>query len=1207
VSDEQARRVFRQLQALARADYGGNTGALLVVYGVEGFLRRLAASEYASNMTLKGGMLMAAISARRMTKDADLSTRGVGSEEERARRVLSSAYADVLAARDGLTRLDAGALPTVRDQLRRLASSLEAHAVLSADLSRHSRETASFVSAEALSLLLDLPEPEPEPEPEPDTEGDQQPEAEIKAPRYRLGTTRGFHAIECGLLYLAAGFDSNAAVAARAAGQVPATAAPGAEAFWAERAYRAFIALLQMFADSPVVRDSAPAHVPPNDDRVDEQVRAELLRRLELATTDHLRWLSFQDPVDVVPTAERLVNLSSLLRSEISPRYVDLAHLSVLLLWAIESTQSRALRSVPSPGTEAFDTYVRARSVERPLVWPSTATYAASCLPGPTTSAVVALPTGSGKSFTAEIAIAQALTDGWVLYLVPTNALAGQVRRDLTHALAPVPNVRIRAFFGDGQYTELGQETVADVGPGSVLVMTPEKCALALRRSPDAFATLRLCVFDECHQMGESGGRGAIAELVVSHLISLAPECRFLLMSALVSNASEVADWLADATGRAAVPISSPWRPTRTLRAIVGFDRRSSAAASDEAKHELAAAGDRRKNWSFRATYSMLANLQGAWSGIAAENYVTLTLPVAGELEWHRDRDGLGWHYSHQAPTGYVNRVVGDLSNFFAAAGEQVLAFLPASRHHPFAVSQRIELRQAGKTYDGGQIRLDSLLVIADWELGVRSQLRDALRRGAAVHTSSVVDAERQVAEAAFRGDFVSVMLATGTLAQGLNLPATMVIVGGTDVGDRRASRTPEGRIRSLAQLVNAIGRAGRPTVAARSAALVVPSTPMWLGDGTSTIEASLEQAEVLGREDAAVDLKSPLDSLVTAALESTMTQDGMSQDELTAFTYLPIAEDIAPTASTILSRSFGVWRHNQDGTEDTATQVADTLQALGNAYLEQADVPDWIASVAYRSGLALPQVVELYRAMAERLDQPRDTLDEWLDMFGALVRVMPATIGRVAVKADELPAGAAFSTLKKPVIAQEDWAAGWDALYAVVRRYFAGDDLAALARYAFAIEGEVSPARSDGTKPIPKIIGVRDRATYGLSMLAGGLAALFAAAEEAEVGDEWALTALSRLSLEMLPLAIRNGCGTRSSLSWFRFGIRHRRVAHLLASRMPVPAELTTDEEIEAFVANARNVWTEGAVDLPGTDAEQAVLTAARVVIANRLVGDDT
>jgi hypothetical protein len=102
VSDEHARRVFRELQALARADYGGNTGALLVVSGVEGFLRRLAASEYASKMTLKGGMLMAAISARRMTKDADLSTRGVGHEEEQVAAVVDEIISTEVDVNDGL-------------------------------------------------------------------------------------------------------------------------------------------------------------------------------------------------------------------------------------------------------------------------------------------------------------------------------------------------------------------------------------------------------------------------------------------------------------------------------------------------------------------------------------------------------------------------------------------------------------------------------------------------------------------------------------------------------------------------------------------------------------------------------------------------------------------------------------------------------------------------------------------------------------------------------------------------------------------------------------------------------------------------------------------------------------------------------------------------------------------------------------------------
>ena len=111
MSDEQARRVFRELQALARADYGGNTGALLVVYGVEGFLRRLAVSKYASQMTLKGGMLMAAISARRMTKDADLSTRGVGNEEEQVAAVVREIIATELDLDDGL-EFDADSIRT---------------------------------------------------------------------------------------------------------------------------------------------------------------------------------------------------------------------------------------------------------------------------------------------------------------------------------------------------------------------------------------------------------------------------------------------------------------------------------------------------------------------------------------------------------------------------------------------------------------------------------------------------------------------------------------------------------------------------------------------------------------------------------------------------------------------------------------------------------------------------------------------------------------------------------------------------------------------------------------------------------------------------------------------------------------------------------------------------------------------------------------
>ena len=100
--DQSARRIFREIQALARRDYGANTNALLVVYAVEGFLRRLAASQYTDELTLKGGMLMAAMSARRMTKDADLSTVSVGNDEAVVAAVVAEILATELDVDDGL-------------------------------------------------------------------------------------------------------------------------------------------------------------------------------------------------------------------------------------------------------------------------------------------------------------------------------------------------------------------------------------------------------------------------------------------------------------------------------------------------------------------------------------------------------------------------------------------------------------------------------------------------------------------------------------------------------------------------------------------------------------------------------------------------------------------------------------------------------------------------------------------------------------------------------------------------------------------------------------------------------------------------------------------------------------------------------------------------------------------------------------------------
>ena len=63
---------YRELQALAR-NTGRNTHELLTLYVLEGFLSRVAESPLKEMLVLKGGVLLAALDARRSTRDIDFA------------------------------------------------------------------------------------------------------------------------------------------------------------------------------------------------------------------------------------------------------------------------------------------------------------------------------------------------------------------------------------------------------------------------------------------------------------------------------------------------------------------------------------------------------------------------------------------------------------------------------------------------------------------------------------------------------------------------------------------------------------------------------------------------------------------------------------------------------------------------------------------------------------------------------------------------------------------------------------------------------------------------------------------------------------------------------------------------------------------------------------------------------------------------------
>jgi antiviral helicase SLH1 len=88
------------------------------------------------------------------------------------------------------------------------------------------------------------------------------------------------------------------------------------------------------------------------------------------------------------------------------------------------------------------------------------------------------------------------------------------------------------------------------------------------------------------------------------------------------------------------------------------------------------------------------------------------------------------------------------------------------------------------------------------------NSLKEALQFGIGLHHAGLVQADRQLVEELFTFNKIQVLVATSTLAWGVNLPAHLVIVKGTQFFDAKI----EGyRDMDLTDVLQMLGRAGRP------------------------------------------------------------------------------------------------------------------------------------------------------------------------------------------------------------------------------------------------------------------------------------------------------------------------------------------------------------------------------------------------------------
>ncbi|MFT7841021.1 DEAD/DEAH box helicase [Saccharothrix sp. BKS2] len=376
------------------------------------------------------------------------------------------------------------------------------------------------------------------------------------------------------------------------------------------------------------------------------------------------------------------------------------ARLAFEVLWDLHEPPGEVPAPVP---VERFVPADWARFLPFPVLNPAQ-TQAAPHLVDGDSHVLITAPTGAGKTAMGMMAVLKAILEEGrkAAWLVPQRSLTDELDRELETWRAH--GLRVERLSGEYAVD------VEAVKAADLWVATTEKFEAICRAASlqAALGEVGCLVVDEIHLLG-SPGRGALLEALLARVRGADSPVRIVGLSATVSNAAEVAEWLE------AELVATTWRPSRVT-------------------------------W-------QLPTIPAA-SGFAANN---------------RQRE----------------QVVIDLTHRHTAEGGSVLVFC-GSKRNVRSTAMAIAADRGAPVHTVAADDVDGLTrVCAD--VGVRLHYADYEHKHAA--------------ERAFRGREADVLVATSTVAAGVNLPARAVVVRDVSIG---------GEPMDTSTVLQMFGRAGR-------------------------------------------------------------------------------------------------------------------------------------------------------------------------------------------------------------------------------------------------------------------------------------------------------------------------------------------------------------------------------------------------------------
>lgn len=662
--------------------------------------------------------------------------------------------------------------------------------------------------------------------------------------------------------------------------------------------------------------------------------------------------------------------------------YAGPHHLASLLLAASDGLAVASLFAVPPPdgaSPQTWNSWLKSRSKIAPFVWPNHREAIAKGFYKSGVSSVVVLPTGAGKTTVSSLKIAGVLASGKkVVFLAPTHALVEQLTTDLQD-MFPTDVMR-SVISSDFDLLLLGNAQLRDIE-----VMTPERCLAMLSFAPNAFQDVGLLVFDECHLLSPELGRirrALDSMLCVLGFNHVAPKADMLFLSAMLKNVDDMSGWVETLTGRPCIPIDLPWKPSRQARGVVIYDdseltdaaTRASAAqrkADDEAQKKgkkTAATLRQIAKSELRATPYAIWGLQHNWLSNNRAACVTNTVsdvpvPLAGILT-----------ASGVRLTPNANEVAGHLAAAALKTGLKTIVFVN-TKADAITVAAAISEVSADKV---APTELEKALWEAlEKELG---GLKHAVISGPSIavpHNSAMLRLERELCEGMFkRTDGARAIVATPTLAQGLNLPAHLAILA----GDKRADGNGREALKAH-EILNAAARAGRAGHLANGLVLLIPEPVISFKKADLLSKTTVEKLKsILPEDDHCVQVSDPLEVVLDRLMAGAVTDEDVRYT-VNRFAVLREVEGGTeePTRLFDLDKSLGAYfarKHVEQ--EKFEAKVTHLRTAIAAAMPGSLDNP--IAVLATQSGLSAQLLMNLRERIREEIGGLPITIDEWLE-----------------------------------------------------------------------------------------------------------------------------------------------------------------------------------------------------------------------------------